>query len=288
MKKSILLLASIAVLASSLPVATNAATQVYDLNTQWSDTDNPNGPWSYRQGNNLLQSGSANTGCAGGCPPIPAWVGFSSQIYKFDGGDVVVQPAANILWTAPITGTIDISGAVWDDPFCGGGSYFWALSHNGNSLSGGQLTCGEYFIESPFYFSLGSGGSSVLQNIPVAAGDQVVLEIGNGSFTALGVNFTITLTPDAVDPIAAVQDLEATVIDMNLQNGIENSLDSKLDAVLNALSDVNSNNDGAACNSLQAFINSVEAQRGNKITSAQADQLIASAQQIQALLNCGN
>ena len=75
---------------------------------------------------------------------------------------------------------------------------------------------------------------------------------------------------------------------MNLQNGIENSLDSKLDAAVGALIDVNVNNDGAACNSLAAFINAVEAQRGNKLTDAQADQLIASAQQIRALLNCGN
>ena len=53
------------------------------------------------------------------------------------------------------------------------------------------------------------------------------------------------------------------------------------------LDNANVNND-AACNSLAAFISAVEAQRGNKVTSAQADQLIASAQQIQALLNCGN
>ena len=75
------------------------------------------------------------------------------------------------------------------------------------------------------------------------------------------------------------------VVEMNLQNGIENSLDSKLDAALDALDDVNLNNDGAARNSLQAFINAVEAQRGNKLTDAQADQLIGSAQEIQASLD---
>jgi hypothetical protein len=48
---------------------------------------------------------------------------------------------------------------------------------------------------------------------------------------------------------------------------------------LNALGDANVNNDAAACNSLD-FINAVEAQRGNKITNSQADQLIASAQEI--------
>jgi hypothetical protein len=68
------------------------------------------------------------------------------------------------------------------------------------------------------------------------------------------------------------------------------SLDSKLDEALSALVDVNVNvnNDGAACNSFAAFINAVEAQRGNKLTNAQADQLIAAAQGIQALLSCGD
>jgi len=128
----------------------------------------------------------------------------------------------------------------------------------------------------------------------VAAGDQVVLEIGNGSDGLLGaqeirVNFTINLTPrDSGDPIAAMEDLAITVFEMNLQNGISNSLDSKLDAALNALVDANVNNDGAACNSLGAFINAVQAQRGKKITNAQADQLIVSAQQIKTMLNCGN
>jgi len=57
----------------------------------------------------------------------------------------------------------------------------------------------------------------------------------------------------------------------NLQQGIENSLDAKLDSALNALSDVNQNNNQAAINSLQAFINAVNAQRGSKITNEQAD-----------------
>ena len=50
MKTSILLLATIALFAPSLPIATKAATQVYDLNADWSDTQNPNGPWSFRDG----------------------------------------------------------------------------------------------------------------------------------------------------------------------------------------------------------------------------------------------
>ena len=128
-------------------------------------------------------------------------------------------------------------------------------------------------------------------NIPVQAGDQLDL-----SFTVISINpgvpssinFTATFTPDSVDPVAAIEDLALTVMTMNLQNGIENRLDSKQDAALIALEDVNSNSNGAACNTLQAFINAVEAQRGDKLADAQADQLIADAQEIQGQLICGD
>jgi len=58
------------------------------------------------------------------------------------------------------------------------------------------------------------------------------------------------------------------------------SLDAKLDAALNALNDVNENNDVAAINSMRAFINAVEAQRGKKISEEDADTLIADAELI--------
>lgn len=75
------------------------------------------------------------------------------------------------------------------------------------------------------------------------------------------------------------------VLSLNLQQGISNSLDSKLDAVIKALDDANENNDVAAVNALNAFINAVEAQRGGKIPEAEADTLIEAAQQIIDLLN---
>jgi hypothetical protein len=77
-----------------------------------------------------------------------------------------------------------------------------------------------------------------------------------------------------------IQELTETVIDLNLQQGISNSLDAKLGAALAALDDVNNNNDVAAINTLNAFINAVEAQRGNKISNEDADALIATAQAI--------
>lgn len=113
----------------------------------------------------------------------------------------------------------------------------------------------------------------------------------------------VTLIPLAVDPAITghlnglashspqpeqlLQSLAAQVMAFNLANGISNSLDAKLDSALNALDDLNINNDAAAVNSLYAFINSVEAQRGNQLTSAEADALVASAEAVIAAILAG-
>ena len=78
------------------------------------------------------------------------------------------------------------------------------------------------------------------------------------------------------------QDLIKLVFDNNLKQGIANSLDAKLDLALRVLEDMNENNNVAAINALQGFINEVERQRGLNIS--EADALIAATQQIRALL----
>jgi hypothetical protein len=289
MKKSILLLTIIAALASFLPVASNAATLVYDLKADWSDTQNPNGAWSFHDYTGALLSNDPFP-WAYSCETLEAIARASEAIVvpgTLELGDIFVRPGScgvTVRWTAPAKGTINVSGNLW------GCHADWTVTHSGSALSGGSAIA--VTRSAPYAFSSGSGGASALQNIAVQAGDQI--EIGFTSFVrcfdfdGVGLNFTITLTTDTVDPVNAIENLALTVVEMNLQNGIENSLDSKLDAAVNALIDANFNNDGAACNSLAAFISAVEVQRGKKITSAQADQLIASAQQIKVMLNCGN
>lgn len=78
----------------------------------------------------------------------------------------------------------------------------------------------------------------------------------------------------------AIDDLVQIIEEMNLQNGIENSLDSKLDNAQDALDAANSGDRQDAINKLIAFINAVNAQRGNKLTEEEADYLIAKAQEI--------
>ena len=81
-----------------------------------------------------------------------------------------------------------------------------------------------------------------------------------------------------------IQALVQEVISLDLRTGISTSLDAKRDAALGALDDLNANNDVAAINSLNAFINAVSAQSGNAISVAEADALIAAANAILALL----
>ena len=89
----------------------------------------------------------------------------------------------------------------------------------------------------------------------------------------------------ALFPTKLLESLISDVMDLNIMQGIANSIDNKINTALQSLDDMNQNNDVAAINALQAFINAVQAQRGNQISEPDADMLIANAQAIINLLN---
>ncbi len=62
-----------------------------------------------------------------------------------------------------------------------------------------------------------------------------------------------------------------------MPGAIENSLVSKLEAAINSL---DNGQEKVAINKLDAFINQVEAQRGKKLSEAEADSLILAAERI--------
>jgi len=96
--------------------------------------------------------------------------------------------------------------------------------------------------------------------------NALAVEAANGSIHTVGPS-----------PEELLEDLAQVVLTANLQAGISNALDSKLASALAALDDSNENNDAAALNSMYAFCNSVEAQRGKKLSDMQADTLIEAA-----------
>ena len=199
------------------------ATTVYNLTTDWSDAANPNGPWSYREGNNLLPHVNAWQGLAGDFTSAqPAWARFETGTsnlpcffrssatvgitHDWQTGDVVCHTTdafngvgsgtANIVWTSPINGTVNIAGAVWMGRDIGRGNH-WSLSIKGTPVTSGDIASGDaYSRSSPFAFSAGSGGAGVLSGVSVVVGDKIELDLTKTSTPGdyACITWTVTVT----------------------------------------------------------------------------------------------
>ncbi len=69
-------------------------------------------------------------------------------------------------------------------------------------------------------------------------------------------------------------------ISLKLHDRISDVLEAKMDASLQAMCDPNGNNNAAIVNSLQNLINIATSQSGNQIPKADADAVIAAAQEL--------
>ncbi len=215
-------------------VSAARAGSVADLNADWSNSNNPNaasfGTWSYRQGSSLLPEVSNWNGAGTVAFTVtqPAWAPSNTAGNFLPGefkalsvptnvpgidwqvGDVVVHPTdsangdsngpANFLWTSPNSGTVTISGSVWEAATLAGRDNSWTLLVNGIVVSSGASIDGHDRAH-PFLFSDGTGGTAALtQN--VTAGSTIDLEIDKtttfGYF--VGANLTITETTAVPEP----------------------------------------------------------------------------------------
>lgn len=98
-----------------------------------------------------------------------------------------------------------------------------------------------------------------------------------GNTNSVNVGYTV------LTPAEQINDLITAINSFNLNGGTANSLTSKLD---NAAKSLGKNNTNAACGQVDAFINQVNALSGNKLTAAQAAELLASANQLKASIGC--
>lgn len=203
---------SLLILLSFLITPLSFASPIYDLNTDWSNVQNPNDAWQYRHGSTPLPF-TENAGLGFPNQPawnmgngaLPAWLKVSTQQSfrpaDYEIEDVIVHTAgspndsahANVLWTSPSDNVISIDGSVWmtDDI---GRHVRWYVFINGIAVSSGDIYSGDpYDRANPFKLVDGSGGIEALKEIVVSAGDTVELQLRTisqyGEF--IGVNLSI-------------------------------------------------------------------------------------------------
>jgi hypothetical protein len=211
---------SIPVIAIST-IAAHGQVTVWDLQTDWSDATNPNGVWSYNEGTNALPHLSwwqRNLGGWTNAQPgwarsedsnnrLPFWfqsTGSEDFVHDWQARDVVVHTTddangvgngpANLTWTSPMSGIVDISGGVWMGRDIGR-AIAWTLYKNDTPLTSGAISSSDpYSRTNPFTYALGSGGAGPITGLAVVPGDVIKLELVRtgpyGDFA--GVNLSLT------------------------------------------------------------------------------------------------
>ena len=182
----------------------------YDLKADWSDTNNPNGVWAYRQSASILPHNDVSVCCAGltgAWAPgsvagnfLPLWAKATGNNYGFLAGDIIVHSVdvsngnpslgeANVIWTAPVAGIIDISASLWYSHFPIVRSNDFILTLNATTLTSGTLNATNSDRAHPLTF--------IESGLNVNAGDVLQLQVQQtpgqpaGSFN--GVNLSIAL-----------------------------------------------------------------------------------------------
>jgi hypothetical protein len=203
----------------------------YSIKSDWSDSANPNGVWTYREGNNALPHVASWQSSLGGWnSPQPAWaesenannrlpVWFKSNgsenfghdwlagdviIHSTDGFNGIGNGLGNVLWTSPSFGSATITGGVWIGRDIGR-AVNWSLLKDGMSITGGSLSSGDAFHRAnPFLFSAGSGGAAAVNNLAVSPGTTVELRFttasaNGGDFVGVDLNLTVGATNPSGD-----------------------------------------------------------------------------------------
>lgn len=213
MKKTLLFL--------GLLTSTSQAAIVYDLTADFSNASNPNGVWSFLQGNTLLThsatpidgvnslhlaftNGAWGTAAGYAGDLVFKATGNSTLVSNytandFVAGDVLVDtgnPGTNdtlfIRWTAPQAGTITYSGSAWYAHSSVNRSNDYAVNFNGGSSLNSGSVANANNRSNPLNFASSS-------SIAVSAGDVLALRFfltpGQTFGTLSGTNLTVTLEP---------------------------------------------------------------------------------------------
>jgi hypothetical protein len=201
--------------------AASAASTTYDLKADWSDSANPNGAWTYSEGFPLSSKitlphndvsvccGGPSGGVTAAWAPsshlgniLPLWAKATgdNSASGYLAGDIIVHSTdgangnpslgfANVSWTAPADGTVEITGAIWYAHFgLSRSNDFVLVLNDSNVLASGTVSATNGRDRgNPIVFA---------RQLRVKAGDVILFYVVRspgqvfGSFA--GVNLTIT------------------------------------------------------------------------------------------------
>lgn len=199
-----------------------AMADVYDLKADWNEGSNPNGVWSFTEGENLLPHvdwWQRNLG--GWAIAQPGWAksedgnnrlpfyfrsnGSETFAHDFVAGDIVCHswdPTNGVgtthgksRFTAPRPARVNMAGNTWMGRDIGR-SNDWFLFVRGVQVSTGSIASGDAYSRAvPMDFSAGSGGAAALTGHLLDTGDRIDLEYRTTSVgDFVGINHTVTET----------------------------------------------------------------------------------------------
>ena len=178
-------------------------------------------------------------------------------------------------WTAA-AGIVDI-----------GAGFANAVSDRGDVVGQGYFVADGRSVRRAFLWNAADG----LVNLGTVFGDDSMAVAVNNRRQVVGWSGTegtlairATMWVLSADVSAQVHTLIDRVTAYGLHRGLTNALNVKLQAAVASWSRGQS---GAAFEQLRAFVNQVNAQRGKKVTTAQADELLAAVQEIMDALEKG-
>ncbi len=233
MKKSLLVILFLSSAQSAFGVPVQ-----FDLATDWSDVQNPNGAWTYtgNSGAVLLTNqtdwdtgstffGSPQRAWADAQFPaaghVPMWFQRTSDATTLDiavggvgmhGSEGSTTAFVGVSWTSDFNGLVDVTGGVWQalkvtDDGVGGNHQIrnsdWRVTLNGVVLTSGNVSGVDAFTSlSPFDLLTGSGGAAALTNISVFATDVITLEFISPSSFATFVGTNLTISGESATPVS--------------------------------------------------------------------------------------
>ena len=193
----------------------------YDLNRDWSNTQNPNGTWSYNENNQPIsvfqqfwwgQSGWGYLWIGDGCiikgnyfeGLTDPWGDVIGPAFDWQPGDVMMHALSlpyggdstflNVKWTSPGDGMIDINGRAWDGQIFADRDVAWVLVVGGNAVAQRPSVIGLHRVDAEAQFASNLTAGASLKHIRIKQGDVVEFRVMAKTYYGhfIGVEETIT------------------------------------------------------------------------------------------------